>query len=302
MYAVYHGPAGIRRIAQRTHRMAAILAAGLREGGVDVATETFFDTLTVRVSGRAADVLAAALVEGVNLRLVDEDTVSVACDETTRRSHLVAVWRAFGLTIGYHDVDRLDADLPDALPAGRRTSPYLTHPVFSAHHSETAMLRYLRQLSDKDYALDRGMIPLGSCTMKLNATTELEPITLPGFADMHPFVPEGQYDGYRQVTDDLERWLAEITGYDAVSLQPNAGSQGEFAGLLAIRGYHCARGEQRRDVCLIPASAHGTNAASAVMAGMRVVVVKTAGTAARSISTTYGPRSRPTPSPWRRSW
>ena len=279
MYAVYHGADGIQRIAQRAHRMAAILAAGLRENGIEVSSAPFFDTLTARVPGAAADVVAAALVEGINLRLVDADTVGIACDETTHRNNLVAVWRAFRLTIGYHDIDRLDESTPDALPVVRRTSPYLTHPVFSAHRSETEMLRYLRRLADKDYALDRGMIPLGSCTMKLNATTELEPITLPGFADLHPFAPEGQYDGYRHIINDLEHWLAEITGYDAVSLQPNAGSQGEFAGLLAIRGYHRARGQEHRDVCLIPASAHGTNAASAVMAGMRVVVVKTAGEA-----------------------
>ncbi len=279
MYAVYHGADGIQRIAQRAHRMAAILAAGLRENGIEVSSAPFFDTLTARVPGGAADVVAAALVEGINLRLVDADTVGIACDETTHRNNLVAVWRAFRLTIGYHDIDRLDESTPDALPVGRRISPYLTHPVFSAHRSETEMLRYLRRLADKDYALDRGMIPLGSCTMKLNATTELEPITLPGFADVHPFAPEGQYDGYRHIINDLEHWLAEITGYDAVSLQPNAGSQGEFAGLLAIRGYHRARGQEHRDVCLIPASAHGTNAASAVMAGMRVVVVKTAGEA-----------------------
>ena len=279
MYAVYHGADGIRRIAQRAHRMAAILAAGLLENGIEVSSAPFFDTLNARVPGAAADVVAAALVEGINLRLVDADTVGIACDETTHRNNLVAVWRAFRLTIGYHDIDRLDESTSDGLPVVRRTSPYLTHPVFSAHRSETEMLRYLRRLADKDYALDRGMIPLGSCTMKLNATTELEPITLPGFADVHPFVPEGQYDGYRHIINDLEHWLAEITGYDAVSLQPNAGSQGEFAGLLAIRGYHRARGQEHRDVCLIPASAHGTNAASAVMAGMRVVVVKTAGEA-----------------------
>ena len=279
MYAVYHGPEGIR--ADR----AAGAPHGLDPGG-GPSRERYrgLERAVLRHPhrpgpGAAADVVAAALVEGINLRLVDGDTVGIACDETTHRNHLVAVWRAFGLAVGYHDIDRLDESTPDAVPAVRRTSPYLTHPVFAAHRSETEMLRYLRRLADKDYALDRGMIPLGSCTMKLNATTELEPITLPGFADLHPFAPDGQYDGYRHIIDDLERWLAEITGYDAVSLQPNAGSQGEFAGLLAIRGYHRARGEEHRDVCLIPASAHGTNAASAVMAGMRVVVVKTAGEA-----------------------
>ena len=278
MYAVYHGPDGLRTIARRVHRLASILAAGLREAGVQVAGSALFDTVTARVPGRAEAVVAVALADGINLRQVDADTVSLACDEKTRRGHVVAVWRAFGTGLGYSDIDRLDAVAADPIGPGLlRSSPFLTHPVFSAHRSETAMLRYLRTLADRDYALDRGMIPLGSCTMKLNATTELEPITLPGFANIHPFAPNGQFDGYRQIIDDLQRWLAEITGYDAISLQPNAGSQGEFAGLLAIRGYHRARREEHRDVCLIPASAHGTNAASAAMAGMRVVVVKTSG-------------------------
>ncbi len=278
MYAVYHGPEGLRAIAARVHRLATILAAGLRERGLAPAHTAFFDTLTVPMAGRADEVVAAALAQGINLRRVDADTVGIACDETTRRGHLVGVWRAFGLDLGFGDVERLDATVVDELPAPvTRTSPYLTHPVFSRHRSETAMLRYLRRLADRDYALDRGMIPLGSCTMKLNATTELEPISLPGFANLHPFAPAGQYDGYAQLFDDLQRWLAEITGYDAVSLQPNAGAQGEFAGLLAIRGYHRAHGQGHRTVCLIPQSAHGTNAASAVMAGMRVVVVKTGG-------------------------
>ncbi|MGB9376791.1 MAG: aminomethyl-transferring glycine dehydrogenase subunit GcvPB, partial [Mycobacteriales bacterium] len=209
---------------------------------------------------------------GINLRLVDADTVGIACDEMTRRAHVQSVWAAFGA--GEQDIDALDDATADALPEGLlRESAYLTHPVFSEHHSETAMLRYLHRLADKDYALDRGMIPLGSCTMKLNATAEMEPITWPEFAGIHPFAPVDQASGYLQIIDDLERWLAEITGYDAVSLQPNAGSQGEFAGLLAIRAYHRAAGEGHRNICLIPSSAHGTNAASAVMAGMRVVVV-----------------------------
>ena len=276
MYAVYHGPNGLTAIAERVRRMASALAAGLREGGVDIGDTPFFDTITAQVPGRAHAVLAAALAEGINLRLVDDDTVSISCDEVTRRGHLVAVWRAFGLGLSYSDVERLDADAP--LPASlARTSPFLSHPVFSAHRSETAMLRYLRRLADRDYALDRGMIPLGSCTMKLNATTEMEPISLPGFASLHPFAPAGQFDGYAQLFDDLTKWLAEITGYDAVSLQPNAGAQGEYAGLLAIAAYHRSRGDTHRDVCLIPASAHGTNAASAVLAGLRVVVVKTSG-------------------------
>ncbi|QQQ74653.1 aminomethyl-transferring glycine dehydrogenase [Saccharothrix sp. 6-C] len=273
MYAVYHGPEGLKAIATRAHRMATVLAAGLLEGGVEVVHGEFFDTVRARVEGRAAAVVSAARDLGVNLWQVDEDVVSIACDETTTREHLVAVWQAFGVTVG--DVDGLDADTADGIPADlRRTSDYLTHPVFHAHRSETALLRYLRALSDKDVALDRSMIPLGSCTMKLNATAEMEPVTWPEFADLHPFAPASDAAGLLTIVADLERWLAEVTGYDAVSLQPNAGSQGEFAGLLAIRAYHLANGDSHRDVCLIPSSAHGTNAASAVMAGMRVVVVK----------------------------
>ncbi|MER6595167.1 aminomethyl-transferring glycine dehydrogenase [Micromonospora purpureochromogenes] len=267
MYAVYHGPDGLRAIARRTHDMAARLAAGLRAGGVDVADVTFFDTVTATVPGRAAEVVAAAAERRVNLRLVDADRVGISCDETTTAEHLAAVWAAFG-------VDKVDGDVDAALPEDlARTSDFLTHPVFRTHHSETAMLRYLRRLSDFDYALDRGMIPLGSCTMKLNATTEMEAITWPEFAHVHPFAPDEQTAGYRDMIGQLESWLAEVTGYDAVSVQPNAGSQGELAGLLAIRSYHASRGAGHRDVCLIPSSAHGTNAASAVMAGMRVVVV-----------------------------
>ncbi|RAN96163.1 aminomethyl-transferring glycine dehydrogenase [Micromonospora noduli] len=267
MYAVYHGPDGLRDIATRTHRMAARLAAGLRAGGVDVADAAFFDTVTATVPGRAAEVVAAAADRGVNLRLVDADRVGVSCDETTTDAHLAQVWEAFG-------VPAFDGDVDTALPVDlTRGSDFLTHPVFRSHHSETAMLRYLRRLSDFDYALDRGMIPLGSCTMKLNATTEMEPVSWAEFANIHPFAPDAQTVGYREMIGQLESWLAEVTGYDAVSVQPNAGSQGELAGLLAIRSYHASRGETHRDVCLIPSSAHGTNAASAVMAGMRVVVV-----------------------------
>ncbi|HEX2772754.1 MAG TPA: aminomethyl-transferring glycine dehydrogenase, partial [Micromonosporaceae bacterium] len=267
MYAVYHGPHGLRAIGERTHRMAARLAAGLRAGGVSVPDTAFFDTVTAQVPGRAAEVVAAAAERGVNLRRVDADRVGIACDETTTDGHLAAVWAAFGVPAHTGPVD-------DALPAElARTSDFLTHPVFRTHHSETAMLRYLRRLADFDYALDRGMIPLGSCTMKLNATAEMEPVSWPEFAHLHPFAPEEQTAGYRELIGQLEAWLAEVTGYDAVSVQPNAGSQGELAGLLAIRAYHRSRGDQGRDVCLIPSSAHGTNAASAVMAGMRVVVV-----------------------------
>jgi glycine dehydrogenase len=273
MYAVYHGPEGLRSIATRAHRMATVLASGLMEGGVDVRHGEFFDTVTAVVPGLAASIVDTARDLGVNLRRVDDDHVGISCDERTTREHLSLVWKAFGVAVS--DVDSLDADTADGLPPElARTTEYLTHPVFHAHRSETALLRYLRALSDKDVALDRSMIPLGSCTMKLNATAEMEPITWPEFAELHPFAPAEDAAGLLRIISDLERWLAGITGYDAVSLQPNAGSQGEFAGLLAIRAYHRDRGEGARDVCLIPASAHGTNAASAVMAGMRVAVVR----------------------------
>ncbi|MFF7027812.1 aminomethyl-transferring glycine dehydrogenase [Streptomyces albidoflavus] len=273
MYAVYHGPEGLRAIAGRTHRFAALLAAGLRQGGVEVTEESFFDTVTARVPGRAAQVASAARERGINLRQVDADHLSVACDETTTRARLAAVWEAFGVGA---DIEELDASAPDALPeALLREDAYLTHPVFHQYRSETAMLRYLKRLADRDYALDRGMIPLGSCTMKLNATTEMEPVTWPEFGALHPFAPADQAQGYLTLIRELEERLAEVTGYDKVSLQPNAGSQGELAGLLAVRGYHRVNGDLDRTVCLIPSSAHGTNAASAVMAGMKVVVVKT---------------------------
>ncbi|CAM5270896.1 glycine dehydrogenase (decarboxylating) [Streptomyces spiroverticillatus] len=274
MYAVYHGPEGLKGIARRTHRYASILAEGLRAGGVEVVHGAYFDTLTVRVPGKADEVVAAARANGVNLRRVDADLVSVACDETTARAQVAAVWAAFGVE---GDILALDETVGEALPEGLlRTDSYLTHPVFHQHRSETAMLRYLRKLADRDYALDRGMIPLGSCTMKLNATTEMEPVTWPEFGQIHPFAPVEQAAGYLTLIRELEERLAEVTGYDAVSIQPNAGSQGELAGLLAVRAYHRANGDEQRTVCLIPSSAHGTNAASAVMAGMKVVVVKTA--------------------------
>ncbi|MDQ2648991.1 MAG: aminomethyl-transferring glycine dehydrogenase, partial [Actinomycetota bacterium] len=266
MYAVYHGPEGLRAIAERTNRQAVRLAAAIRAAGGELVHDAFFDTVAVRVPGRADAVIAAALAEGINLRRIDADTVGVSVDETTDDDVLTRAARAFGATV------------PDAAPSAvptslARTSEYLTHPVFSAHRSETEMLRYLRSLADKDIALDRSMIPLGSCTMKLNATTEMAAVTWPEFGALHPFVPVDQAEGYRELITTLEAWLAEVTGYDAVSIQPNAGSQGELAGLLAIRGYHRSRGDEGRNVCLIPSSAHGTNAASAVMAGMRVVVV-----------------------------
>jgi glycine dehydrogenase len=274
MYAVWHGPAGLAAIARRVHGHATALADALRSGGVEVVSEHFFDTVTVRVPGRAAEVVSAAEARGINLCLVDADHVSVSTDETTGTEHVAAVQAAFGVG------EQVAAPQPQAAltwPAALvRESGYLTHSVFHDHHSETAMLRYLRRLSDRDYALDRGMIPLGSCTMKLNATTEMEAITWPEFSALHPFAPAAQTEGIRALIADLSAWLCDITGYDAVSLQPNAGSQGELAGLLAIHAYHQARGDSGRNICLIPASAHGTNAASAVMAGLKVVVVKTA--------------------------
>ncbi|WP_028659151.1 aminomethyl-transferring glycine dehydrogenase [Nocardioides insulae] len=268
MYAVYHGPDGLTGIAEQVHRRTTEIAAGLRAADVEVVHENFFDTLLVRVPGGADEVLAAAHAQGLRLRRVDADHVGLSCSETTTPEHVAQVLAAFGVEAA------APVDGESAIPAElRRTSSFLTHPVFHQHRSETAMLRYLRRLSDVDFALDRGMIPLGSCTMKLNATTEMEPISLPGFADLHPFAPAEDTEGYAELVSQLEGWLAEATGYAAVSIQPNAGSQGELAGLLAIRAYHRSRGEERRDVCLIPASAHGTNAASAVLAGMRVVVV-----------------------------
>ncbi|OAP22458.1 MULTISPECIES: aminomethyl-transferring glycine dehydrogenase [Amycolatopsis] len=267
MYAVYHGPEGLKAIATRVHELAAGLANALRAGGVEVVHEAFFDTVVAKVPGRAAEVHAAAREVGINLGHIDADHVRIASDEVTRPDTLAKVLRAFGIDGAW--------EAAQALPNGlARESGYLTHEVFSTHRSETSMLRYLRRLADQDFALDRGMIPLGSCTMKLNATTEMEPISWREFAGIHPFAPAGDAEGYHELVRQLSGWLAEVTGYDQVSLQPNAGSQGELAGLLAIRAYHRANGQPERDVCLIPSSAHGTNAASAVLAGMRVVVVK----------------------------
>jgi glycine dehydrogenase len=270
MYAAYHGPDGLTAIAERVHRRAATLAQTLRDEGLGVEAGEFFDTVRVLLPGAAAGAVARAREAGYNLYQDGPDAVQVACDETTTEDQLRAVAAAL---VG-RDVE-LAAGAPDALPhALRRDSEFLTHPVFHSHRSETAMLRYLRRLADFDIALDRSMIPLGSCTMKLNAAAEMEPITWPEFAGLHPFAPVEQTAGYLELIGGLQDALAEITGYDAVSLQPNAGSQGELAGLLAIRHYHASRGEPGRDVCLIPESAHGTNAASAVLAGLRVAVVK----------------------------
>ncbi len=272
MYAVYHGPQGLKQIAQQVATNTKLLAGILEGIGVQVAAD-YFDTLTASVPGRAADVVAKAYELGVLLWQVDSDTVQVSVDETTDLSDIRRVAQAFGgardADYGYHAPA---SGIPGELA---RESSYLTHPVFNTHRSETAMMRYLKQLADYDYALDRGMIPLGSCTMKLNAATEMEAVTWPEFAAIHPFAPESDVAGYLSLIEQLQSWLADVTGYDSVSLQPNAGSQGELAGLLAIRGYHRANGDVQRTVCLIPQSAHGTNAASAVLAGMRVVVVAT---------------------------
>lgn len=276
MYAVYHGPAGLRAIATDVARKAEALAAELRDAGHDLVSDAFFDTIRVRVPGGAAGIIERARSRGYQLLRVDADTVGVSVDETTTAADLgVVAWA----------LESAEGVEPEALPFERtaplagvpvdldRRDDYLTHPVFTTHHSETAMMRYLKQLADRDYALDRGMIPLGSCTMKLNAATEMAAVSWPEFARVHPFAPADDIQGYLTMIDQLEAWLAEVTGYDSVSLQPNAGSQGELAGLLAIRGWHRANGDVDRTVCLIPSSAHGTNAASAVLAGMKVVVV-----------------------------
>jgi len=270
MYAIYHGPDGLRRIAQRVHRYTAVLAAGLRGAGY-VLAEAYFDTLRIPVAD-AARVHAAARARGFNLRDLGSAAVGVSLDETSTRADVQALWELFGVAA---DVDALERTAANALPAALcRPQDFLAHPVFHAHRSETQMLRYLRELADRDLALDRSMIPLGSCTMKLNATAEMLPISWPQFKDIHPYAPAEQTGGYRALIDSLEQMLAACTGYDRVSLQPNSGAQGEFAGLLAIRAYHRANGQAQRTVCLIPESAHGTNPASASLAGMQVVVVR----------------------------
>jgi glycine dehydrogenase len=271
MYAVYHGAEGLTRIARRTHRLAAILAGALRKEGVQVG-DVFFDTLHITAVDAEA-VHARARAANINLRRIDARSLSISFDETTTRDDVVALAALFGADAS--DIDGLDIDTHDALPdALQRTSAFLTHPVFNTHHSEHELLRYMRALSDKDLAMDRTMIPLGSCTMKLNATAEMIPVTWPEFGNLHPLAPAEQATGYAQLIDELEAMLVECTGYDAVSLQPNSGAQGEYAGLLAIRAYHRSRGEGHRDICLIPESAHGTNPASAQMCGMTVVVTK----------------------------
>jgi glycine dehydrogenase len=274
MYAVYHGADGLTTIARRVHRLACILKAGLSRLGFTVPTTEFFDTITVATGERTEAIRACGVRHGVNFRAVDAGTLGLSLDETTTRADVELVWHVFAGDDAPFTVADLDSGVGDALPATlARTSPFLTHPTFRRYRSETDMLRYLRRLADRDIALDRAMIPLGSCTMKLNATSEMLPVTWPAFADIHPFAPADQAEGYRELVADLERMLCAITGYAAVSLQPNAGSQGEYAGLLAIKAWHASRGAAHRDICLIPASAHGTNPASAHMAGMRVVVV-----------------------------
>jgi glycine dehydrogenase len=271
MYAVYHGPEGLKRIATRVHLHARELTALLRSAGLGIDNEAFFDTLSVSVPGEAEATVARARLSNINLYAADADTVQIALDETTTSEDVLAlatVFDAVPRSLSVYD------EIVDAIPTElERSSAFLTHPVFNTHRSETSMMRYLKYLADKDYALDRGMIPLGSCTMKLNAASEMEAVTWPEFAAIHPFAPEADVQGYLSLIEQLQSWLAEVTGYDSVSLQPNAGSQGELAGLLAIRGYHRANGDHARTICLIPSSAHGTNAASAVLAGMKVVVV-----------------------------
>jgi glycine dehydrogenase len=274
MYAVWHGPAGLERIAQRVHRRAVELAAALRELGFTVVHDSFFDTITIEAGERAAAIRATAEGQGINLRRMDGGRIGISVDETTSEEDLAELVRLFGGDVAWSPNETEERDLRfDERFA--RTTPYLTHPVFNRYHSETEMLRYLHRLESRDLSLTHSMIPLGSCTMKLNATAEMMPVSWPEFSRMHPFAPASQTEGYRELFDRLERALAEITGFAAVGLQPNAGSQGEYAGLLVIRQFHERRGEAHRDICLIPQSAHGTNPASAVMAGLRVVVVRT---------------------------
>jgi glycine dehydrogenase len=275
LYAIYHGPDGLKMIAGRVHRMTQILAEGLRRLGFEVETEAFFDTIVVRTPGQAARIAAKARESRINLRFIDANRLGISFDETVKRGNLQALWRVFATKADQLlDIDRLDAEVEGCIPeALSRSSDFLTHPVFQLYHAETEMLRYLRWLAAKDVSLDRSMIPLGSCTMKLNATTEMIPMTWRQFSAMHPFAPLDQTQGYQQLAEELEEMLCAVTGFDAISFQPNAGSQGEYSGLLVIRKYHEGRGEGHRDICLIPASAHGTNPASAHLAGLRVVVV-----------------------------
>jgi len=275
MYAVYHGPAGLKRIAQRVASYTAVLAAGLKQVGCKLAQDSAFDTIEVQTGDHTDTLLAAARQAGFNLRRASGTSVGITLDETTGRDDIRALWTLFGKGQGAPSFAQFEQGVPTLLPASlQRSTAFLTHPVFNTHHSETEMLRYIRSLSDKDLALDRSMIPLGSCTMKLNATSEMIPITWPEFANVHPFAPSDQLAGYEELDRLLCEWLCQATGYSGISLQPNAGSQGEYAGLLIIKAYHAARGEAHRNICLIPESAHGTNPASAQMTGLQVVVVK----------------------------
>ena len=274
MYAVYHGPAGLKRIAERTHRFAVIARDGLRKLTFDCPLPYFFDTFIVKTGDKTDRMMECAVRHGANFRKVNAEIISLSFDETTTRADVEKVWHIFNNADAPFTLTEIDAGFVCAMPENlRRKSAYLAHPVFNQHHSETDMLRYLRSLSDKDLALDRSMIPLGSCTMKLNATSEMIPVTWPEIGNMHPFVPADQAEGYQELVDRLSKALCEVTGYDAISLQPNSGAQGEYAGLLAIRAYHRSRNEAHRDICLIPTSAHGTNPASAHMCGMDVVAV-----------------------------
>ncbi len=276
MYAVYHGPQGLKRIAQRVASYTAVLAAGLQQLGWTMTSDSAFDTLTVKAGDQATAIIAKALSKGANLRLSWGEYVSMSLDETTTREDIALLWSVFAKDgQALPSFNAFEKGVEPLIPAElRRTSAYMTHPVFDSHHSETGMLRYIRSLSDKDLALDRSMIPLGSCTMKLNATSEMIPITWPEFAGVHPFAPADQLQGYKELDEQLRAWLCQATGYAGISLQPNAGSQGEYAGLLAIQAFHASRGESHRNICLIPSSAHGTNPASAQMVGMTVVVTK----------------------------
>ncbi|MGB8921666.1 MAG: aminomethyl-transferring glycine dehydrogenase [Pseudomonas sp.] len=275
-YAVYHGPEGLKRIAQRVHRLTCILAAGLERRGLSRVNGPFFDTLTLDVGGAQSAIIDSAKAAQINLRILGRGRVGLSLDETSDESTVARLFDVLlgadhGLNVEQLDAEALVSGIPDSL---QRKTPYLRHPVFNAHHSETEMLRYLKQLENKDLALNQSMIPLGSCTMKLNATSEMIPVTWPQFANLHPFAPREQALGYTLMIEELERWLCAITGFDAICMQPNSGAQGEYAGLLAIRKYHESRHQGARDICLIPSSAHGTNPASAQMAGMRVVIVE----------------------------
>ena len=276
MFAIYHGPEGLNRIAQRIQRLTAILASGLEQSGFSVLTKNYFDTITIETNGKVDELMQRALEKGFNLRKLDQNLISISLDETTAADDVETLWSVFAGEACSLKVQDLDSKVQVQTPVElQRSSEYLTNQVFNSYHSETEMMRYMRHLADKDLALDRAMIPLGSCTMKLNAVSELMPISWPEFGGIHPFVPLDQAEGYQQLTQELEQMLCSATGYDAVSLQPNSGAQGEYAGLLAIRAYHDSRDEGHRNICLIPASAHGTNPASAHMAGMKVVVVAT---------------------------